>query len=54
MNETDAWITFTNSGSILDYLRYSAMRNAVKGVDTQEVEDEDSHRWADYQGTEYR
>lgn len=54
MNETDAWVNFTNTGSVLDYLRYTTFRDAVNGFDTQEETNENQHGRTDYKGTEYR
>lgn len=54
MNEMDAWSKFLITGSVLDYLQYTSLRNAEDLTDTQEENDENQHRRTDYQGTEYR
>ncbi|HHZ06635.1 MAG TPA: hypothetical protein GX401_07620 [Clostridiales bacterium] len=54
MDEMNAWSNFLTTGSVLDYLRYTTLRNAEKLEGTQEDENENQHGRTDYQGTEYR
>lgn len=56
MNEYDAWNEFLKTGSVLDYLAYSSMKNARQiNDDSQMPEDayELEHERSDYKGTEY-
>lgn len=56
MDEYDAWNEFLKTGSVLDYLAYSSMKNSKQLFDdSQPTEDayEPEHRRSDYQGTEY-
>ena len=56
MDEYDAWNEFLKTGSVLDYLAYSSMKNSKQYFDDSEpLEDayESEHRRSDYQGTEY-
>lgn len=54
MDETGAWTAFLATGSVLDYLRYTSLKNAAVGIDTQEEYNEDQYGRSDDQGTEYR
>lgn len=56
MDEYDAWNEFLKTGSVLDYLAYSSMKNSKQLFDdSQSTEDayESEHRRSDNQGTEY-
>lgn len=55
MDETDAWTAFLETGSVLDYLTYTTIKNSGDFPETpQEAADENHHGRSDYQGTEYR
>ncbi len=54
INETDAWNSFLQSGSVLDYLQYKAIQNAKEGREHAEDQDEILDQWTDHQTTEYR
>ena len=56
MDEKDAWNSFFQSGSVLDYLQYKAIRYAMNGGDTPEDKDTDEVQdsGSDTQTTEYR
>ena len=55
MDETDAWTAFLKSGSVLDYLTYTSIKNSKDFADnTQEAEHENQHGRPDYKGKEYR
>lgn len=61
MDEMNAWSTFVTTGSVLDYLRYTSLRNAehefknsTTAAGTQEEHHEDRYRRSDNKGTKYR
>lgn len=60
MNIYDAWANFLESGSVLDYLRYAALKNSKEDFpeyfeddteNTQEDDDENIDGWTDNRGT---
>lgn len=59
MNIYDAWSNFLESGSVLDYLRYAALKNSKEDfpeyfdedIDKQEDDDENIDGWTDNRGT---
>lgn len=63
MDIYDAWSNFLETGSVMDYLRYTSLRDSKKDFpeyfnredefDMQEDDDEDLHRRADNRGTKY-
>lgn len=63
MNAYDAWENFLSTGSVVDYLRYTSLRdskvnfpeyfNDDDDFDMQEDDDEDIHGRIDYRGTKY-
>lgn len=56
MDALDAWNTFCQTGSVLDYLAYSSLKNSKHDFDDSEVlEDayELEHGRTDNQGKEY-
>ena len=53
INEKDAWNSFTESGSVLDYLTYKAAQRAKSG-EQQEAKDEIQNQGSDHQTAEYR
>lgn len=55
MDEMDAWSTFLTTGSVLDYLTYTSLkegREMLNGTH-QEAEDENQHDRSDFKGAEY-
>lgn len=54
LNETDAWNSFLQSGSVLDYLQYKAIQSARDGRDHEDDQDEILDQGPDHQTTEYR
>lgn len=56
MDEYDAWNEFLKTGSVLDYLAYSSLKNVKQtDYDSQNLEDsyELDHERSDYKGTGY-
>lgn len=53
MNETDAWKNFVTTGSVIDYLRYSSIKNGKESDIPQGAANENKHRRTDYTRTEY-
>lgn len=63
MDIYDAWSNFLETGSVMDYLRYTSLRDSKKDFpeyfnreddfDMQEDNDEDLHRRANNRRTEY-
>lgn len=54
IDEKDAWNSFTESGSVLDYLTYKAAQRAKSGGVRQEAKDEVQNQGSDHQTAEYR
>lgn len=57
MDEKDAWNSFFQSGSVLDYLQYRAIqyaKNGAKDPIDEETEDEVQDQGTDPETTEYR
>lgn len=54
LNETDAWNSFLQSGSVLDYLQYKAIQNAREGRAHEDEEDEILDERIDHPTAEYR
>ena len=55
MDEKDAWNTFVLSGSVPDYLRYTAIRDAnIAGPPEDKHNDEVQDQGTDTPTTEYR
>ena len=52
-DEKDAWNSFAESGSVLDYLAYKAIQHQKRG-EQQEAKDEVQNQGSDYQTAEYR
>lgn len=52
MDEMNAWSVFLTTGTVLDYLRYSAIRDS--GKDFLEENNENNNRRTDNFGNEYR
>ena len=44
MEIADAWQQFLQTGNVLDYLRYSALRNADKYFDPGKDNDKDNNK----------
>ncbi|MEE1126408.1 MAG: hypothetical protein U0L18_10850 [Acutalibacteraceae bacterium] len=63
MNAYDAWKNFLETGSVVDYLRYTSLRDSQENFpeyfsdeddfDMQEGDDEDIHGRIDYRGAKY-
>ncbi|MEE0859667.1 MAG: hypothetical protein U0M12_09435 [Acutalibacteraceae bacterium] len=64
MDIYDAWSNFLETGSVMDYLRYTSLRDAKEknfpeyynredDFDMQEDDDENLHGRTDNRGTEY-
>ena len=53
-DEKDAWNSFFQSGSVLDYLQYKAIRYANQGGKPKEAEDEVQDQGTDTERAEYR
>ncbi|MBQ6499224.1 MAG: hypothetical protein IJI48_04925 [Ruminococcus sp.] len=53
-DEKDAWNSFFQSGSVLDYLEYKAIQYAKQGGELKEAKDEVQDKGTDTQRTEYR
>ena len=53
-DERDAWNTFLNSGSVLDYLRYKSIQRDSSGGMPEEDKDEVQDKGTDTQTAEYR
>ena len=53
-DEKDAWNSFFQSGSVLDYLEYKAIQYARQGGELKEAKDEVQDKGTDTQRTEYR
>jgi len=57
MDEKDAWNSFFQSGSVLDYLQYRAIQYAKNGgvaPEDKETDDEVQDQGTDPEATEYR
>lgn len=54
MDEKDAWNSFLQSGSVLDYLEYKAIQYALHGGELPEAKDEVQDQGIDHPTTEYR
>ena len=54
MDEKDAWNSFFQSGSVLDYLQYKSIQYAKNGGGLKEEKDEVQDQGADPPTTEYR
>ena len=54
MDEKDAWNSFFQSGSVLDYLQYKSIQYAKHGGELKEDQDEVQDKGTDRQATEYR
>ena len=57
MDDWSAWQTFFTTGSVLDYIRYYSIQDAIDtGAITvnREETDEIPNRGTDFKGTEYR
>ena len=54
IDEKDAWNSFFQSGSVLDYLQYKSIQYAKQGGELKEDKDEVQSQRTDTQGTEYR
>ena len=54
MDEKDAWNSFFQSGSVLDYLEYKAIQYARNGGELKEAADEVQDQGTDPETTEYR
>lgn len=54
MDEKDAWNSFFQSGSVLDYLQYKSIQYAKNGGELKEVGDEVQDQRTDTETTEYR
>lgn len=56
MTEKDAWNSFLQTGSVLDYLEYKAIQNSKQPYlkNIMEENDEASDRGPDNKRTEYR
>ena len=52
MDNWSAWQIFFTTGSVLDYIRYKSIQDAIT-VNREET-DEIPNRGTDYKGTEYR
>lgn len=53
-DEKDAWNSFFQSGSVLDYLEYKAIQYAKNGGELKEEKNEVQDQGTDTQTTEYR
>ena len=53
-DEKDAWNSFFQSGSVLDYLQYKSIQYAKQGGEPKEAKDEVQDQGTDTQRTEYR
>ncbi|MDP4120349.1 MAG: hypothetical protein Q8876_04740 [Bacillota bacterium] len=53
MDQFDAWSVFLTTGSVLDYIRYTTIRDSYLGTG-QEDYNEAQNRWADSESAEYR
>ena len=53
-DEKDAWNSFFQSGSVLDYLEYKAIQYAKSGGGLKEAADEVQDKGSDTERTEYR
>lgn len=53
-DEKDAWKSFTESGSVLDYLAYKEIHRAENGGEQQEAKNEVQNQGSDPQTAEYR
>ena len=54
MDEKDAWNSFFQSGSVLDYLQYKSIQYAKNGGEVKEDKDEVQDQGADTPTAEYR
>ena len=54
LDEKDAWNSFFQSGSVLDYLQYKSIQNAKNAGIPKEDKDEVQDQGTDTQTTEYR
>ena len=54
IDEKDAWNSFFQSGSVLDYLQYKSIQYAKQGGELKEDKDEVQDKGIDHQGAEYR
>ncbi len=53
-DEKDAWNSFFQSGSVLDYLEYKAIQYAKNGGELKEAKNEVQDKGSDTERTEYR
>lgn len=53
-DEKDAWNSFFQSGSVLDYLQYKSIQYAKQGGELKDAKDEVQDQGTDTQRTEYR
>ncbi|WP_407386076.1 hypothetical protein [Ruminococcus sp.] len=54
IDEKDAWNSFFQSGSVLDYLQYKSIQYAKHAGELKEDKDEVQDQGTDTQRTEYR
>lgn len=54
MDELDAWLNFVTTGSVLDYLKYSSIKNSTQDNNPREEPNEIHHGRTDYTRTEYK